>query len=205
MPRNTLLHLSLINVNISPNDVLLFDMDGTLIHTDNANNIAYKLAIRDVLGEIPDDLFNNIYRIRQVDVRNAIKNISEEQFNQIVTYKNEYYKKNLSATYLIDNVVDLLKLHHKTHKCILVSDACCDRVMQTLEYFNLKNKFYGIITKEDCIDNKNKFTSAISKFKLDPDELWVFEDEQENIDKALKLNVKHFILKDNETFYYLSK
>lgn len=180
-------------------------MDGTLIHTDNANNIAYKLAIRDVLGEIPDDLFNNNYRIRQVDVRNAIKNISEEQFNQIVTYKNEYYKKNLSATYLIDNVVDLLKLHHKTHKCILVSDACCDRVMQTLEYFNLKNKFYAIITKEDCIDNKNKFTSAISKFKLNPDELWVFEDEQENIDKALKLNVKHLILKDNETFYYLSK
>lgn len=192
-------------MNISPNDVLLFDMDGTLIHTDNANNIAYKLAIRDVLGEIPDDLFNNNYRIRQVDVRNAIKNISEEQFNQIVTYKNEYYKKNLSATYLIDNVVDLLKLHHKTHKCILVSDACCDRVMQTLEYFNLKNKFYAIITKEDCIDNKNKFTSAISKFKLNPDELWVFEDEQENIDKALKLNVKHLILKDNETFYYLSK
>lgn len=205
MPRYVLLHLSLINVNISPNDVLLFDMDGTLIHTDNANNIAYKSAIRDVLGEIPDDLFNNIYRIRQVDVRNAIKNISEEQFNQIVTCKNEYYKKNLSATYLIDNVVDLLKLHHKTHKCILVSDACCDRVMQTLEYFNLKNKFYAIITKEDCIDHKNKFTSAISKFKLNPDELWVFEDEQENIDKALKLNVKHLILKDNETFYYLSK
>lgn len=205
MPRYVLLHLSLINVKISPNDVLLFDMDGTLIYTDNANNIAYKLAIRDVLGEIPDDLFNNIYRIRQVDVRNAIKNISEEQFNQVVTCKNEYYKKNLSATYLIDNVVDLLKLHHKTHKCILVSDACCDRVMQTLEYFNLKNKFYAIITKEDCIDNKNKFTSAISKFKLNPDELWVFEDEQENIDKALKLNVKHLILKDNETFYYLSK
>ena len=192
-------------MNISPKDVLLFDMDGTLIHTDNANNIAYKLAIRDVLGEVPDDLFNNVYRIRQVDVKNAIKNISEEQFNQIVTYKNEYYKKNLSATYLIDNVVDLLKLHHKTHKCILVSDACCDRVMQTLEYFNLKNKFYAIITKEDCIDNKNKLTSAISKFKLNPDELWVFEDEQENIDKALKLNVKHLILKDNETFYYLSK
>ena len=180
-------------------------MDGTLIHTDNANNIAYKLAIRDVLGEIPDDLFNNNYRIRQVDVRNAIKNISEEQFNQIVTYKNEYYKKNLSATYLIDNVVDLLKLHHKTHKCILVSDACCDRVMQTLEYFNLKNKFYAIITKEDCSDDEDKFTSAIRKFKLNPDELWVFEDEQENIDKALKLNIKHLILKDNETFYYLSK
>lgn len=205
MPRNALLHLSLINANISPKDVLLFDMDGTLIHTDNANNIAYKLAIRDVLGEVPDDLFNNVYRIRQVDVKNAIKNISEEQFNQIVTYKKEYYIKNISATYLIDNVVDLLKLHNKTHKCILVSDACCDRVMQTLEYFNLKNKFYAIITKEDCSDDEDKFTSAIRKFKLNPDELWVFEDEQENIDKALKLNIKHLILKDNETFYYLSK
>lgn len=205
MPRNALLHLSLINANISPKDVLLFDMDGTLIHTDNANNIAYKLAIRDVLGEVPDDLFNNIYRIRQVDVKNAIKNISEEQFNQIVTYKKEYYKKNISATYLIDNVVDLLKLHHKTHKCILVSDACSDRVIQTLEYFNLKNKFYAIITKEDCSDDEDKFTSAIRKFKLNPDELWVFEDEQENIDKALELNVKHLILKDNENFYYLSK
>ena len=180
-------------------------MDGTLINTDNANNIAYKLAIREVLGEVPDDLFNNVYRIRQVDVRNIIKNISEEQFSQIVTYKKEYYKKNISATYLIDNVVDLLKLHHKTHKCILVSDACSDRVIQTLEYFNLKNIFYAIITKENCIDNENKFTSAIRKFKLNPDEIWVFENEQENIEKALELNVKHLILKDNENFYYLSK
>ena len=192
-------------MNISPKDVLLFDMDGTLIHTDNANNIAYKLAIRDVLGEVPDDLFNNVYRIRQVDVKNAIKNISEEQFNQIVTYKKEYYIKNISATYLIDNVVDLLKLHNRTHKCILVSDACRDRVMQTLEYFNLKNKFYAIITKEDCSDDEDKFASAIRKFKLNPDEIWVFEDEQENIDKALELNIKHLILKDNENFYYLSK
>lgn len=190
---------------ISSTDVVLFDMDNTLVNTDNVNNLSYKSAIHQVLGQTYDDLFNECIRINRIDVKNKLYWISDEQFNEIISIKSTLYRKHIAQTLLIPEVANFLKSASSSNRCILVSNACSDRVNQTLDFYNLKEYFYAIITKEDCIDNKNKFTSAISKFKLNPDELWVFEDEQENIEKALELNVKHLILKDNENFYYLSK
>lgn len=92
-----------------------------------------------------------------------------------------------------------------TNRCVLVSNARADRVIQTIQYHNLSDKFCSVITKDDCLVGYNKFETAIRELQLAPSNLWVIENEQKNIDIASNLNIKHLILKDNENFYYLSK
>ena len=205
MDWNKIQNLLELSSLISPTDIILFDMDNTLINTDKANNESYKSAIRQVLGQEYDDLFIDLTRICREDVKKRLCRISEKQLKDIVSMKSIIYNDNINQTSLVPNVVELLENISTTNRCILVSNACADRVNQTLDFYNLKEYFYAIITKDDCIDWCNKFKTAIDLFLLDPTNIWVIEDEQTNINEALKLNIKHLILKDNGNFYYLSK
>ena len=205
MDWNKIQNLLELSSLISPTDIILFDMDNTLINTDKANNESYKSAIRQVLGQEYDDLFIDLTRICREDVKKRLFGISEEQLKDIVSMKSIIYNDNINQTSLETDVVELLENISTTNKCILVSNACANRVNQTLEYYNLKDKFYSIITSEDCKDVCDKFDAAIRKLQLEPDSLWIIENEQKNIEIALKLNIKHLILKENENFYYFTK
>ena len=197
--------LEVLRILIPQTDVIFFDMDNTLVNTDNVNNLSYKSAIHQVLGQTYDNLFDEFARINRIDVKDKLYWISDEQFNEIISIKSTLYRKHIAQTLLIPKVVNFLKSVSSSNKCILVSNACSDRVNQTLDFYNLKEYFYAIITKDDCIDWCNKFKTAIDLFSLDPTNIWVIEDEWTNINEALKLNIKHLILKDNGNFYYLSE
>ncbi|MBE6210925.1 MAG: hypothetical protein E7130_04780 [Rikenellaceae bacterium] len=187
---------------ISPTDVILFDMDNTLVNTDDINNVAYKSAIQQVLGKNYDNLFTDIVRIRREDVSNKLYWISKEQLSEIISIKSIIYKENIDQASLVIDVVELLENVSITNRCILVSNASADRVNQTLEYYNLKDKFDSMITRTDCDGNHNKFEVAINKLQLNPGNIWIVENEQKNINEALKHSVKHIILKENENIYY---
>ena len=205
MDWNKIQNLLELSSLISPTDIILFDMDNTLINTDKANNESYKSAIRQVLGQEYDDLFIDLTRICREDVKKRLCRISEKQLKDIVSMKSIIYNDNINQTSLVTDVVELLENISTTNRCILVSNACADRVNQTLKYYNLKDKFYSIITSEDCKDGCDKFDAAIGKLQLNPSDIWIIENEQKNIEIALKLNIKHLILKDNGNFYYLSE
>lgn len=76
-----------IKRKVRAGDVLLFDMDGTLIHTNVANNIAYKRAIQYVLGQRYDALFADIGRIEREHVKERLNWVSDEGIIAIILKK----------------------------------------------------------------------------------------------------------------------
>ena len=69
-----------------------------------------------------------------------------EQFNEIISIKSTLYRKHIAQTLLIPEVANFLKSASSSNRCILVSNACSDRVNQTLDFYNLKEYFYQLQT-----------------------------------------------------------
>ncbi|MBR4053102.1 MAG: HAD family hydrolase [Alistipes sp.] len=181
-------------LNIKAGDTLLFDMDGTLIDTDACNTKAYKMAIASVLGENLAQLLD-VARIERKVLRDRLTWISEEQFARIVALKEQFYACFIDEISVIPSTLAILNRLAETHQVVLVTNACRSRTIQTLRHLGLENKFDDIITKDDC-HGINKFETALTQFNLNPNSVWVFENEevQARCAVAVGIDVKHIIL-----------
>lgn len=185
----------LLSANIGVDDVLLFDMDGTLIDTDACNTKAYKMAIASVLGESFAQLFD-ISRIERKVLRERLSWISEKQLADIIALKEKFYTQFIDEIRIIPSTMEILNRFGETHKVVLVTNARRGRTMQTLRHLHLENSFDAIVTKDDC-NGTDKFTTAISILGLNPNKVWVFENEEVQAMTAVSagININHIILR----------
>ena len=181
--------------NVGADDVLLCDMDGTLIDTDSCNTTSYKAAMEVVLGSSYAELFDE-ERIERTALYSKLSWISEEQLTQIVALKEKFYAKYIDEVEIIPSTMEILKMFINANKTVLVSNARRSRVMQTLQHLHIEGLFDAIVTKDDC-NGSDKFSATISKFHLNPEKVWVFENEEAQAMDAVKagINVKHIILR----------
>ena len=187
--------LDSLNWQVSAGDVLLFDMDGTLIDTDVCNTNAYKMAIASVLGEDFAQLFN-IARIERRVLRERLSWISEKQLADIIAQKEKFYTQFIDEIRIIPSTMEILNRFGETHKVVLVTNARRGRTMQTLRHLHLENTFDAIVTKDDC-NGTDKCTTAISILGLNPNKVWVFENEVVQAMTAVSagININHIILR----------
>tara|TARA_R110000744_G_scaffold353376_1_gene459704 strand:- start:1324 stop:1905 length:582 start_codon:yes stop_codon:yes gene_type:complete len=176
-------------LNIKENDILFFDMDGTLVDTDFANFLSYKKAIQSVIlseNEINIE-FNPNVRFNRASLKIAVPNLTKSEYEKIIQKKEEYYKEHLSETKLIISVVDIVLKHHKTHKTVLVTNCREDRALMTLNYHNLTDKFSNIFFRKISENGEriNKYKNAISSLSLSDQTVIVFENEKPEIEDAI--------------------
>lgn len=193
---NKKIYLSIDSIlDIQPEDTLMFDMDGTLIESDSCNTKAYKKAVANVLGEFFVERLD-VVRIDRKVLREKLPWISGEQFEHIVTLKEQYYMELITEVTIVPAIMAILERFLKTNKIILITNAHCQRTMQTLCHLDLTDKFDGIITN-DISNGKDKFTRALKYFNLNPQKVWVFENDevQANIAVAAGIDINHIILK----------
>ena len=162
------------------NDRYVFDLDNTLIMTDELNNDSYNYALAQ-FDMLP--LTSNTRITREV-VFNKYPNLSEFQKSQIVKYKQRYFLDNIHCTHSNKNAIYLLQSKDAKH-CALWTSADKDRVSNLLTYHRLENEFISII-----FSNKRKISEDIDKickiFGCASKQLIFFEDDT-NIAKELRL------------------
>lgn len=187
--------LEMSMLNVKAGDTILIDMDGTLIDTDACNTKAYKAAIEVVLGGDYAELLD-IARIERRVLRERLSWISEEQLANIIALKERFYTQFIDEISVIPSTMEILSHFAETHKVVLVTNARRGRTMQTLCHLGLGNMFDGIITKDDC-NGENKFNVALTQFHLDPQNVWVFENEETQVKTAVAagININHIILR----------
>lgn len=187
--------LEMSGLNIKEGDTILIDMDGTLINTDVCNTKAYKAAIEVVLGGDYAELLD-IARIERRVLRERLSWISEEQLANIIALKERFYTQFIDEIRIIPSTMEILNRLSRTHKVFLVTNARRGRTMQTLCHLGLGNMFDGIITKDDC-NGESKFNVALTRFNLNPQDVWVFENEEVQVMAAVTagININHIILK----------
>ena len=162
------------------NDRFVFDLDNTLIMTDELNNDSYNYALAQ-FGMSPITAHT---RITREVVFDNYPNLTEFQESQIVKLKQSYFLDNIHCTHSNTDVIYLLQ-SKKAAYCVLWTSADKDRVRDLLTFYRLENNFISII-----FTRKQKVSEEIAKickvFGCTSKQLIFFEDDT-NIIKELRL------------------
>lgn len=196
---------NIYNINQIRSDyILLFDLDGTLVDTDLANNSVYRYAIREVMGEECLAL-NQVKRITRTIIQDTIP-VSQEQLERIIDIKRRCFHFNLNMTSLMETFF-ILKKHYLHNDCYIVTSAERCRADEILNYYDFKKYVKDII----YVNGENKYNNISSKLNKDSDKIILFEDNENAIQSAIdngiyqehiidvtRSNLKTFTIQANE-------
>lgn len=180
------------SIKITPDNIFFFDMDGTLINTDYANYLSYKEAIQSVTKSNHNLIYNPDQRFNRSNLKNAVPNLTETDYERIVQVKEEYYNDFLYETKLNTEIANILFKYSKTNKTVLVTNCREDRALITLNYHGLTEKFSKLFFRQLSEDDQkiNKFQNAVSVLGILPKSVIVFENEQAEIINAQKAGIQ---------------
>jgi len=184
--------LQVFGLKITTENVLFFDMDGTLIDSNFANYLSYKKAIQTVSKSDIDISYNPNKRFNRDLMKGIVPNLTDSEYEEIIKQKEDYYKENLSHTILNKLVVDILLRYSKINKTVMVTNCREDRALITLNYHNLTDKFSNIFFRQNSNNGKriNKFKHAISILGIAPNLVVAFENEEIEITNAKKAGIE---------------
>lgn len=168
------------------NERYVFDLDNTLVMTDNLNNSAYNYALS-CMGFQP---IIGVQRITRKEIFNSIPNLTLLQKKQIIELKQNYFIKNINDTVLNLDLYYLLKSFDSNH-CILWTSADVNRTTAILEFYDLLKNFKTVFYSDkqdveyDVMKICNIFSCSLSQL--------VFFDDNEDVLKNVDVKLKKII------------
>ncbi|MBR2166944.1 MAG: HAD hydrolase-like protein [Paludibacteraceae bacterium] len=188
--------LQLFNIKrIKQEYVILFDLDGTLLDTDMANNGAYLYAIKQVLGNDSFPELSYLKRITRKDVA-VLDGINETTLNEIIDKKKWAYRNQLkwgnSASII---TTEILKRHFRYNKCYIVTSAEKSRAELLIRGYGLDTLIKDVI----YANSENKYCGIADKIGVDANKIILLEDNKDAIANAIKNGVlEHLIVNVGE-------
>lgn len=162
--------------------LFFIDLDDTLVSTSLANSLAYRQAVLEVLGvELPI----RKERITAKTIEQLIGK-SSNNFNYIVNRKKELYSSFLEQTFINEKLLQFLIKVKATCPIYLVTQSEKERALETLKFHHLFSIFTACFY---CKNINNKYQHTISKLKVNPQKIFIFEDDKIEITKALSLGI----------------
>lgn len=161
-------------------EVLVVDLDGTLVNSDQANFLAYQAALLEVTGENlpmpvrPEERFNR-NKLQQVMCDQPVQII-----NAVVQRKEAIYSQFLHTTQLHNRLHQLL-LACEDKVLVLATHARQVRAQQLLQQHNLQYLFAECYYYNAA--QPNKYQQIFTRFK--GKKILIFENEQEQVAHAL--------------------
>ena len=172
-------------IKITTDQILFFDMDGTLVDTNLANFSAYKKAVDSVLQTDTNLVYNPEIRFNRSVLRANFPHLTNKELEKVIQVKESLYDEFLNVTTLIDENVEVLLKYSKSNQTYLVTNCRKDRALKTLNHFGLIDNFTNVFYRM-FDDNKkvNKFENALSILGVPPNIVIAFENEEIEIADA---------------------
>lgn len=164
------------------NDITLalFDMDGTLFNTGEANFLSYEKAcaehgIKIDRGFFLSECYGRNYRDFLPDL-----GVPEELIEDIHDIKVVYYNDHLDEIKVNERLFSLIRcLRRDNVKTALVTTASRSNTLEILRVFGCEDMFDLVMTQADCERQKpapDCYLAAMGHFGADPSECIIFED-----------------------------
>jgi len=167
-------------------NIAVFDLDGTLVETDAANNAAYRVALKQAGRFSISGLYGRI----SADVVRSSMGLSGDEVNEVVRNKVEAYCHELWRTRLGVAAEDfrcVLINRSAFDKVVLLTDSNERRAFETLSHFGLTRQFDEIVCNGGRGD---KFANYFGSFDSDPAACVVWENEEGKVRSAIAAGVK---------------
>ncbi|APY11084.1 hypothetical protein BWZ22_07435 [Seonamhaeicola sp. S2-3] len=166
-------------------------MDGTLVDTDYANYLSFKMAVQSVINPKQFLPFNPNERFNRTILQREFPNLNNKEYQEIIGLKEKLYAENIGQTKLIPYANEVLNKFFELNTTVLVTNSRENRAIITLKQHGLTNKFkYKIFRKSiDKDQHINKFENALKMLELEPRKIIVFENEPFEIDEAVKAGI----------------
>ena len=168
---------------------LLFDLDGTLIDTDLANNAAYMYAVEKITGNHYPAL-SLLKRITRKDIA-SLESISEETLNNIIQTKKWSFRHQIAWGKTAPLITaEILKRHHENNNCYIITAADKTRAELLIHAYGLNKLTKGCI----FVDGDNKYDNIAEKVGVDLSKIILFEDDKEAIKNAINHGINEQLI-----------
>lgn len=181
-----------MSTNSLPFKGIIFDMDGTLIASTQADYLAWKRTFANHGKELTYESYFPLLGIKSADVIKKELHLQGTEVDKALADKLCYFKE-IVETKGIDPIPyaeDLLKAVRKLAvKVALATSSRRMKMQMVMEKLNLLQYFDQIVTGEEVHNSKPSpdiFLRAAEKLKLDPKECIVIEDAANGVTAAKK-------------------
>ncbi len=180
---------------------LLFDLDGTLVDTREANYLAYRDAFAESGHELTQATFATTWGRDSRDfIPDLLPDIGQRSVDTIREAKSRLYAQQLHRTTANDALIAFLRLMAPHHRTALVSTAKSGNGRQILDVHGLTPLFDVVIWGDDVGRSKpdpEGYLRALEMLGADPASSLAFEDSETGRQAALAaglpvLQVPHF-------------
>ncbi len=179
--------------------LMMIDLDGTLIDTREINYHAYKDAVETYGYEINYKYFCEFCNGRHyTDFLPQITTSDDLILHDIHDRKKKAYNKYLGLGRVNHMLVDIIKNRDANCKAVLVTTASKENTFDILKEFDLVKIFDLILTHDDITKAKpdpEGFFYAMEKYNIKAEECVIFEDSSVGIAAAEKTGATIFVVK----------
>lgn len=172
-------------------------MDGTLFDTKYINFYSYSKALKDEGFDLDYDYFSNrCFGRNYQDFLPGIIGIKDEKLLRTIHEKKQIiYAQNLKCVRINEHLLHMLMALKEQYFLSIVTTASRKNTLDILNYFEMKQWFDLIISREDVENVKpdpEGFLKAINHFNVLNDNTIIFEDSEQGIEAAQKSGCKIF-------------
>jgi beta-phosphoglucomutase len=185
---------------------ILCDLDGTLVDTDYANYLAYRLAVFEVTrGKI--QLIYDEKRVTRRRLNKLMPTLTDAQLKEIALLKMNYFTQFLSVTRLNTMLASLIAEHSLKNDIVLLTYCRERRATAILEYYKLLKYFNKLICREVLSRNAapNKYETAIRITGMHRESIIVFDNDHSGVAAAVDAGIPganiYKIISERENVY----
>lgn len=161
-------------------EILVVDLDGTLIETSQTNTLAYQAAILEVTGRVLPDQAVSCARLTRDSLRHVLHYLPAQVLDTIAQRKEVIYPQFLYATRLNEKLYQFL-ITCQDKVLVLATNARQARAEQLLHHYNLQHLFSACYYHDEA--EPNKFKQIFTRFK--DREVVIFDNEKAQLKLAL--------------------
>lgn len=165
----------------------IFDLDGTLFDTGEANYCSYKEALSAYGISLEHDYFISECNGRHYKEFLPYIMKSQDYMEEVHRAKKEYYSKYLDKVKKNIHLFELINSIKDKYHISIVTTASKKNTLEILSYHNCSGLFELVVTQEDVCNVKpdpEGFVKAMNYFKKDAKHTVIFEDSPVGIEAA---------------------